>query len=156
MNQLIFWDITRNDTNTAADPSPTNGAYVWINLGSVEKPAETMFTGDTGIAGRYEPLYFGNGFNETYGFLALHSSGRPQWSRPWRYGKDSANYSWLDGHATSMKGDRIYPNPNKTQAVGSWPLAARQRLYCAAAKYQAATAADREYLASQGGPGCTQ
>lgn len=159
MNQLIMWDFNKNGTNgpdpNPAAPNTNDGSFYWLNLGMVEKPAETMFTGDTGTGGRYEPIYFQNGFQETWGFLALPANGKPAWSRPWRYGKDSANYSWLDGHANSMKGDKLWPNPNKTTSVASWTTAQRLQLACSAAKYQAATAADRQYLASLAGPSCT-
>ena len=154
INQLIVWDFNKNNDN-GVDTSTTTGSYYWLNLGSVEKPAETMFAGDTGTGGRYEPIYFANGYQESWGFLALPANGKPAWSRPWRYGKDSANYSWLDGHATSTKGDKIYPNPGKTTTVTGWTSAQRLQLTCAAAKYQAATAADRQYLASLAGPSCT-
>lgn len=156
INQLIVWDFNKDNLN-APDTNPNavnSGGYYWLNLGQVEKPAETMFTGDTGTGGRYEPIYFQNGFQETFGFLALPANGKPAWSRPWRYGKDSANYSWLDGHARSMKGDKLWPNPNKTTSATSWTTAQRLQLTCAAAKYQAATAGDRELLAAIAGPTC--
>jgi len=144
MNQLLFWDpLFNNDPSQPMDANWFTGIYYWINLGQVDKVANTMFVGDTGTGGRYEPVYFLNGYQESF----LTNPSLPAWSRPWRYGKNSANYVWLDGHASSENGDKIYPNPGKPVPF-PWSTGALGQTYCAAAKYQATTPTMREALAA--------
>lgn len=133
MNQLLFWDVMQNNTNTGVDTSYFSGAYYWLNLGVVDKPANTMFSADSGINGRLEPIFFLNSYQEKW----LTRVTPVTWGAPWRYGNDSSNYSWLDGHASSEKGDKIYPNPGKGIAFASWPASALGQTYCAAARFQA-------------------
>jgi prepilin-type N-terminal cleavage/methylation domain-containing protein/prepilin-type processing-associated H-X9-DG protein len=146
INQLVAWDpMYLNDGVTAdpaGSPTPNSGKYYWLNNGQVEKPADTMLAGDTGTYGRIEPLYYLNGYQETF----LTKPALPLWSRPWRYGTDSANYVYLDGHASSQKGNKIIPNPGPNVAF-PWATAVVGQVYCSAAKYQAPTPEMRQYLA---------
>jgi prepilin-type N-terminal cleavage/methylation domain-containing protein/prepilin-type processing-associated H-X9-DG protein len=143
MNQLIFWDLTgANDPAATPDTSVGTGYYRWFNMSEMDRVAETMFVGDSGIGGRYEPVYNFNGHDETF----ITKPARPSYARPWRYGMDSANYAFLDGHASSMKGDKIYPNASKTTKYTTWTTAQRAQNYCAAGRYQAGTPAARQQL----------
>ncbi len=145
MNQLIFWDITRNEVNTDPDTNVGTGRYRYFNMGEMEAPADTVFVGDSGIAGRIDHMYSFLGWTETW--VTPPASGKPSYGRFWRYGKDTANYAFLDGHAKSIKGDKIFPNPGKT-AQGTWTTAQRAQVYCASAKYQAGDSASRALLRS--------
>lgn len=148
MNQLLFWDVQNTNDPTQPLDGPNVGAftgvYKWINHVLIEKPAETMFVGDTGTGGRYEPIFFLNGYQETY----LTFPSVPAWSTPWRYGKHIANYVWLDGHASAMPGNKAYPNPGPGRAFATWSTADLGQTYCAAARTQATTQSMRDYVAS--------
>ncbi|RYG41908.1 prepilin-type N-terminal cleavage/methylation domain-containing protein [bacterium] len=154
INQLIAYDIAWNNEKTARDTSYTTGAYVYFNMSEMVAPAETMFVGDTGFDGRYEPIYNYQGYNETW--VTNPAPAKPTYSRAWRYGKDSANYAWLDGHASSMKGDKIQPNVGH-KATSTWTAAQRLQSVCATARYQAGSSDARSILvnaAQAGGVNC--
>ena len=142
MNQLTFWDTNSFMSGGVCQQNRSNyrwsGCYFWLKLGTVDEPADTMLIADTGSFGRYEPMYFKNGYAERY-WSAYWCYGCHEWGQPWRYGEqDGANYTWLDGHAKFRKGDDIYPNPNHDDVI-SFPLDVTIALYCNVRRYQAPT-----------------
>ncbi|MDI9641113.1 prepilin-type N-terminal cleavage/methylation domain-containing protein [Kamptonema cortianum] len=139
MNQLIFWKIenfTSGGQCLGPSTNPFSGCYYYLNQSQVILPAQTMFVGDSGIAGRIEPLYFLNGWGEKWNKNWVNY-GRKDWAQAWRYGDDGANYTWLDTHARFHKGDQIYPHPGRNFNSFAWPQPALGNIYCAAAKWQA-------------------
>lgn len=157
INQLAMWDVTKFGAGSCApSTSRWSGCYFWLQLGSVEEPVNTMFTADSGTSGRYEPMYFLNGYAEQW----IPTYGQYQqfiWGQPWRYGDDGANYTWLDGHAKYHKGDQIYVNPNHAPTL-SWPLDVAIALMCNTNKYQSSTTGMRswwdEYIFNNYGTTC--
>jgi prepilin-type N-terminal cleavage/methylation domain-containing protein len=138
INQLVMWDIAMfvSGGMPAADVTPNvnNGAYYYLNLGVVDTPSETVYVGDSGTAGRLDPVYFLNTYRDNW-ITPL----RPlSWAAPWRYSRDGANYVRLDTSTKHEKGDRMYPNPGRTfGSLSGWPTAVRGQLFCAAARWQA-------------------
>jgi len=137
-----MWDTASTNNAGAAcswgvHTNRFRGCYYYLNLGRVSDPVNTMFTADAGRGGRYEPMYFLNGYAER--FVPTYAGyGQYDWGQPWRYGTDGANYTWLDGHARFFKGDAIYSNPNR-QATLAFPAGVARSLHCNVVKYQAAT-----------------
>jgi prepilin-type N-terminal cleavage/methylation domain-containing protein/prepilin-type processing-associated H-X9-DG protein len=149
MNQLMMWDpstFVSGASCLGGSTSVWTGCYFFLNQGEVERPAEIFYVADSGSGGRYEPIYFLNGFAEKW--VTTHASyGQNAWSKPWRYGNDSANYVYLDGHAKSEKGNKMYPNPG-IQPTNTlvFPAAVSAQTYCAAAKTQAARSTTKAML----------
>lgn len=141
LQQLAFWDINSFFSGGTCFVGSSNnrfsGCYFWLKLGEVEEPADTMLIADAGSSGRYEPMYFLNGYAERY-WSSYSCFGCHQWSQPWRYSEDGANYTWMDGHAKFRKGDEIYPNPNHEDTL-AWPVNVRIDLHCNVRRYQAST-----------------
>ena len=154
VNQLLTWNIlSGNSGGTLVNSTNVfSGGYRWPTGNIIDTPAETVFVADTGMAGRYDPPYFGNGFQQTFfgstvpvgdeGYRCEPSKGDICRAAPWRYGKDSANYVFTDSHAKNEKGDKMYPNPGHTRPVSSWGTAINNS-YCAARKYFAPPRARR-------------
>jgi prepilin-type N-terminal cleavage/methylation domain-containing protein/prepilin-type processing-associated H-X9-DG protein len=159
MNQLIMWDPAgwSLPCQWGTSTSIFSGCYFWLNLGTVEDPVNTMFVADTGSSGRYEPFYFLNGYAERF-VTSYVGYGLYEWGQPWRYGKDGANYTWLDGHAKWFKGDGIYPNPNHANTL-SFPLPVAIANRCSTYKYQVSTTAMknwfRRYMVNNFGIDCS-
>ncbi len=161
INQLIFWKIdnfTSGGQCLGPSTNPFTGCYTYYNQSQVTYPARTMFTADTGKAGRYEPIYFLNGWAETWdGTYANYRAY--SWSTPWRYDGEGANYTWLDSHAKFHKGDQIYPNPGHNKTLAQWTSTDIGKAYCSAATYQAADDGPRQLLinrAATNGVNCSQ
>lgn len=144
INQLLVWDINTgcSANQVVASTNVATGTYIWPNAGIIEEPSSTVFIADTGTEGRYEPVYFLNGYNDKF---VLRT--RPARSAPWRYGNDSANYVMTDSSAKSLKGDAVYPNPGKENAsLANYTNPLRGALRCSAAKWFAPTAANKQLL----------
>ncbi len=149
MQQLAFWDPSSFTPTTGPcawnqSTNPFTGCYMWLNMGLVPFPASIMFSADSGTSGRYEPMYFLNGYAERF-VPTYVGYGLYEWGQPWRYGKVGANYSFMDSHAKYHHGDQIYPNPNHAPTL-SWPLPNVIALYCSVIKYQATTVEMRTML----------
>jgi prepilin-type N-terminal cleavage/methylation domain-containing protein len=147
INQLLIWDIATGCLNSqvVASTNTATGTYVWPNASIIEEVSSTVFIADGGIEGRYEPVYFLNGYNDKF---VLRRN--PQRSAPWRYGNDGANYVMTDTSAKYLKGDAVYPNPGKTNAsLANYNNALRGALRCSAAKNFAPTTAQKDLLRNQ-------
>ncbi|MCH7944586.1 MAG: prepilin-type N-terminal cleavage/methylation domain-containing protein [Armatimonadetes bacterium] len=150
MNQLAFWDINSffsfgaGVCRVGQSNNRFSGCYFWLKLSEVEEPVDTMLIADSGSAGRYEPMYFLNGYAERF-WSGYWCFGCHQWGQPWRYAKEGANYTWMDGHAKYRKGDEIYPNPNHEDTL-SWPTPIGISLYCNVRRFQAPTGAMKNDL----------
>lgn len=154
INQLVMWDISVREVSGSPAPDDpaqaittriNNGAFYWLNLGAAETVSETVYVADSGLAGRLDPAWFRNAFRDTY------ITRNPSWAQPWRYSNEGANYVRLDSSARHERGDRMYPNPGRTQAVfatwpAAWPLNITGNAYCQAARWQAPRADQKEML----------
>jgi prepilin-type N-terminal cleavage/methylation domain-containing protein/prepilin-type processing-associated H-X9-DG protein len=143
INQLLVWDVSvaQSGTDWIADTNVNNGRYIWPNGSRIEEPANTMFVADGGRDGRYEPIYFGNGYSDKW-----LTNSIPLRSAPWRYGRTGANYVYTDGHAKHEAGNKVYPNPGPNVPFASWPLGVRRQLWCAAARLQEPTSANKALI----------
>lgn len=151
MNQLIFWKVDSFTSGGQCLGPSTNaftGCYYYLNMSSVELPVQTMFIGDSGKAGRIEPVYFLNGWGEKWNTNYV-DYGKTNWAQAWRYGGESANYVWLDTHAKAEKGDKIYPNPGHKFNSFTWPAPHNGNIYCASARWQAPTTSIKDLLISK-------
>ncbi|MCH8978691.1 MAG: hypothetical protein IH945_05545, partial [Armatimonadetes bacterium] len=139
MNQLTFWNPSSFGIPCSGIVSGSrwSGCYFWLKLGETEDVANTMLMADTGTGGRYEPMYFLNGYAEQW-IPTYWQYQKFVWSQPWRYGDDGANYTWLDGHAKYRKGDEIYVNFNHEPTL-AWPSSVTAALMCNTLNYQAST-----------------
>lgn len=126
--------------------------YRYVTGGEMEAPAETVFAGDSGTAGRLGRTYDQQGYFERW--MCRENSPKPSgcptigYTRdaPWRF-TDTATYVFLDGHAKTIKGDVFFPRPAKP-AGGNWGFATgavRGALECSHAKNFAVKADQREY-----------
>jgi len=144
-NQLLFWDITGFESGgncLGGSTSAGSGCYVWPSNNIIEYVAETVFVGDGGTEGRYEPTYFKDAYYDKYVMRQRYRR-----AAPWRYG-DSANYVFTDGHAKSFNGDRIYPiQKGPVPATWfAWSTAANVANICAAGKFFAPNAGSRALI----------
>ncbi len=141
MNQLIFWDVDSFFSGGTCYWGESNyrysGCYFYIKQGQIVDPADTVFAADTGTGGRYEPMYFLNGYAERF-WTSYSGYGAHVWAQPWRYDLQGANYSFLDGHAKHFQGDQMYPNPQRQDTL-AFPTSTLISLYCNVVKYQAPT-----------------
>lgn len=137
INQQLIWDIT-------ADASPTNvatGIYVWPTGSYIDQSSRTVFVADGGPDGRYEPVYFFNGYADKW-----INKVNPTRSAPWRYGGEGANYVFCDTHAKHERGDKMYPNPGRNFTTLTLTNADRGKARCAAADFFAANDGQRQVL----------
>lgn len=148
VNQLLVWDITQRELSGApapdATPNDATGVWYWPKGSEVDTIADTAFVQDGGTSGRADPTYFLNSYRDTW----LTPLAVPGWATPWRYGKEGANYVFLDGHAKYERGQKMYPNPgtNPPVPLASWSAAARANARCAAARWQAARPDQKDML----------
>ncbi|MBA4292690.1 hypothetical protein C0431_06925 [bacterium] len=136
INQQLIWDITR-----ASTPTNGGGEYVWPTGSFIDEHARTVFVADGGPDGRYEPVYFFNGYNDKW-ILKIN----PTRSAPWRYGGEGSNYVFCDSHAKHERGDKMYPNPGRNFTTLTLNNADRGKARCAAANFFAANESQRELL----------
>ena len=146
---LLTYDISK-DTVGASDTNISNGTYRWPTASIIEMPSDTVFAGDSGTNGRVDPPHWYNAFVEAW----TTPPATPAWGRPWRYGKDSANYVFADGHAKSEKGDKMYPNPGHNRTFQSFTTAERVPILCTSAKYYAASAEEKTLIRSKVADNC--
>lgn len=136
MNQLAMWNPTVDNACAPNSTSAFSGCYYWLNLGQVSAVADTIYIGDGGKGGRLDPIYYLNSYAENW-MPAYATYGQNNWAAPWRYGREGANYTYMDSHAKYFKGDALYVNPGHSHNSLVWPANITAQTYCNAAKYQA-------------------
>ena len=168
INQMLIWDITKGMSGASVVNSTNikSGAYRFPTSNILDTPADTVFVADGGMTGKYDPPYYnGGGYDQKWfpstvpigneGYGCEPSKGDICRAAPWRYGSDSANYVYADSHAKNEKGDKMWPNPgHKFGPFNTWPATAVNQDICAARKYFAASAAEKDLLNSKVAGGC--
>ncbi len=114
--------------------------YRYIKQPEIETPASIVFVGDGGTSGRLDPPHFFQGYAEKY----VWKLGYYTRSAPWRH-QNGANYTFCDGHAKFIAGDKFYPHPPPPSA--DYALA-RPAAWCSVAQNFAPKNNEREYFAN--------
>ncbi len=133
INQLLIWDISRDNLCNSGSTSAASGCYVYPNANAIDEVSNTIFVADGGTEGRLEPTYFKDGW-----FDKFFMNQRPRRSAPFRYGDEGANYVMTDTSAKHRKSQEVYPSPLKNIPTGSWfawDTATNVANICAAGKF---------------------
>jgi prepilin-type N-terminal cleavage/methylation domain-containing protein/prepilin-type processing-associated H-X9-DG protein len=129
------------------------GAYLYRTLPEIEKPAQTIFVGESGSAGLLDyPYYAGGYWEHKQGRHPVSGTAKNNLERPYRHGEGS-NYVWLDGHAKWFPASTLFPPP---AAGANYPDINQSR--CVFGRYMASSAAERAERIRQavaGGYTCT-
>jgi prepilin-type N-terminal cleavage/methylation domain-containing protein/prepilin-type processing-associated H-X9-DG protein len=127
INQALIFDTDGN--------SPYY--YRFIGGNDIEFAASTVFVGDGGTDGRIAMPYFFQGYTEKFIWLVPYTR-----DAPWRHAQ-GANYTYLDGHAKFVTGDKYFTPPTpKGAAVNN---SARARSRCSHANWFAPKPSEKLY-----------
>jgi prepilin-type N-terminal cleavage/methylation domain-containing protein/prepilin-type processing-associated H-X9-DG protein len=117
MQMLMYYNDINNRYYGDSRAASAEGALI---MATIDTPAECIFAGECGNAGRLSLPTWGNWYLP-YGVTAKQSD----WEQPTRH-LDGSNYVFCDGHAKVMKQSVVYPHPRESAAA----KAATKRYFC--------------------------
>ncbi len=129
----------------------TNGLkYRWPSLPIIDAPAQTIFVGDGGSAGRLAPpWWFQSSFDRGGTSTKVPNAGTPandNWEWPDRH-SGGANYVFTEGHAKWLKDSTVYPpGMDQPRLVNT---GSRNAAYTSCVNFFAATSSERDWCKSK-------
>jgi len=124
-------------------------AYRFPTLAMIDAPAQTIFVGDSGSAGRLAPPWWRQSWANRGGTTTVvpppATTAINAWEWPDRHSQ-GANYVFTDGHAKWLRDATAYP-PGANVAYGT--DAGAKAAYKACVDFFAATASERAYCQSK-------